>query len=213
MNSDALGIVQCYCKKYPFMKKIEDEIIRAVHILEECYASGGQVLICGNGGSCADADHIVGEMVKGFKLKRPLDKDLLESLQKDSETKPLMGKLQGSLPTINLCAHISLITAVLNDIGGEYIFAQQVVGYGRRGDVLIGISTSGNSKDVLQAFHVGRAKGLKTIGMSGCCGSKMDNLCDVMLRAESDIVEDVQDMHSNIYHAICAAVERCFWEE
>lgn len=213
MNQEAMAMVQRYCEKYLFMKKIEDEIVKSVHILENCYSQGGQVLICGNGGSCADADHIVGEMVKGFKLRRPLEKELFEAFQRNPETAELGTKLQGSLPAINLCAHTALVTAVLNDIGGEYIFAQQVAGYGRRGDVLIGISTSGNSDDVLKAINTAKVKGLKTIGMTGGNGGKMASLCDVVLRAESNIVEDIQDMHSSIYHALCAAVERCFWEE
>lgn len=205
-------ILDGFCKKNPAIAAIKAPLKESVCVLYTCFKRGGQLLVCGNGGSCADADHIVGELVKSFKLKRPLTTPLAVALQgQGNEGKMLAENLQGGLSAINLGAHASLMTAVVNDMGGEYIYAQQVVAYGREGDVFLGISTSGNAVDVLHAGQVAKAKGMTTIGLTGRTGGEMEKCFDLMLHADSTITEEIQDQHSVIYHAICAAVEYQCW--
>lgn len=205
-------ILHNYCEKSPAVAKIKEPLWDCVCLLCDCFEHGGQLLVCGNGGSCADADHIVGELVKAFKLKRPLTVSLATALQEQGHQGELLAEnLQGGLPAINLGAHSSLMTAVVNDMGGEYIYAQQVAAYGREGDVFLGISTSGNAADVLHAGLVAKSKGMKTVGLTGRTGGKMEEQFDLMLHADSTITEEIQDQHSTIYHAICAAVEYQCW--
>lgn len=205
-------ILHNYYKKSSTIQKIKESLWQSVELLCDCFEQGGQLLVCGNGGSCADADHIVGELVKAFKLKRPLMAPLATALQGQGRQGKLLAEhLQGGLPAINLGAHSSLMTAVVNDMGGEYIYAQQVAAYGREGDILLGISTSGNAADVLHAGMVARAKGMKTIGLTSKTGGRMEEQFDLLLHADSTITEEIQDQHSIIYHAICAAVEYQLW--
>ncbi len=212
LKQGTLDILSTYANKVPAIASMKEPLRACVKILTDCFQSGGQLLICGNGGSCADADHIVGELVKAFRMKRPLDEALSSALQEqDEQGANLANCLQGGLPAINLGAHAALMTAMHNDVGGQFMFAQQVVAYGRRGDVLLGISTSGNSQNVLYAGAVARAKGVKTIGLTGKDGGTMSRRFDLTLHAQADSVEDIQDLHSSIYHAICAAVEYQFW--
>lgn len=205
-------ILHTYHEKHPFMEEIKEPLLECVRLLCDCFENGGQLLVCGNGGSCADADHIVGELVKAFKLKRPLTVPLAMALQGQGHQGELLAEnLQGGLAAINLGAHAALMTAVVNDMGGEYIYAQQVAAYGREGDVFLGISTSGNAADVLHAGMVAKAKGMTTIGLTGKTGGKMEVQFDLMLHADSTVTEEIQDQHSTIYHAICAAVEYQCW--
>ena len=209
MKRSTEALFDKYRAQHAFVAALEPAIRQAVELMESSFRAGGKLLICGNGGSNADADHIVGELVKSFRLHRPLADDMKNALT----TEQLYEKLQGGLPAINLGAHTSLITAMINDVGGEYIFAQQVVGYGRKGDVLLGISTSGNSKDVLYAGETAKAMGIRTIGLTGRDGGKMKAQFDLTIVAPSSITEDIQDIHSTIYHIICAALECQFWGE
>jgi len=205
-------ILHTYCEKDPALAGMQEPLRKSVNLLRDCFARGGQLLVCGNGGSCADADHIVGELVKAFKLKRPLAGPLAQALREQGlQGDSLAEHLQGGLPAINLGAHSSLMTAVVNDMGGEYIYAQQVAAYGRKGDILLGISTSGNAADVLHAGAVARAKGMATIGLTGRTGGRMEEQFDLVLHADSIATEDIQDRHSTIYHALCAAVEYECW--
>lgn len=205
-------ILHIYCEKNPAVAKIEKPLREVICLLCDCFTQGNQLLVCGNGGSCADADHIVGELVKAFKLKRPLTAPLAMALQNQGHQGELLAEsLQGGLPAINLGAHSALMTAVVNDMGGDYIYAQQVAVYGRKGDVFLGISTSGNAADVLHAGLVARAKGMKTIGLTGRTGGKMEEQFDLTVHADSTITEEIQDIHSTIYHAICACVEYQCW--
>lgn len=196
-----------YRSAYAFAAALEPVVRQAVELMEASFRGGGKLLVCGNGGSSADADHIVGELVKSFRLRRPLEAGVRNALG----SAELHEKLQGGLPAINLGAQTSLITAMINDVGGEYIFAQQVISYGRAGDVLLGISTSGNSKNILLAGEAARARGMKTVGLTGRDGGKMKELFDLTIIAPSRITEDIQDMHSAVYHMICAALECQFW--
>lgn len=205
-------ILQRYCDKEFAIASIKEALYQAVRVLVDCFQRGGKLLVCGNGGSCADADHIVGELVKAFRVERPVEASLADSLSAQGEDGKLLAvKLQGGLPAINLGAHAALMTAMSNDVGGEYIYAQQVVAYGQPGDVFLGISTSGNSRNVLLAGGAAKVKGLKTIALTGRGGGRMKASFDLALCADADSTEDVQDLHSKIYHAICAAVEYEFW--
>lgn len=212
LRAGTKDLLDSYCEKSGAVAVIRMPLEECVALLCECFERGGQLLVCGNGGSCADADHIVGELVKAFKLNRPLTGPLVKALREQSLDGSLLAeRLQGGLPAINLGAHSSLMTAVINDMGGEYIYAQQVVAYGREGDIFLGISTSGNAVDILHAGLVAKAKGMKTIGLTGKTGGRMEGQFDLLLHADSTVTERVQDQHSIIYHAICAAVEYQCW--
>lgn len=212
LSAGTTAFLDAYCEKSVATAAIREPLLECVDWLCECFERGGQLLVCGNGGSCADADHIVGELVKAFKLRRPLTAPLAAFLKGQGRQGALLAEhLQGGFPVINLGAHSSLMTAVINDIGGEYIYAQQVVAYGREGDIFLGISTSGNATNVLLAGIVAKAKGMKTIGLTGKTGGKMEKQFDLLLHADSTVTEIVQNQHSIIYHAICAAVEYQCW--
>lgn len=187
MKQSTEYIFQKYRDQYAFTAALEPVVRQAVELMEASFCGGGKLLLCGNGGSNADADHIVGELVKSFRLRRPLGAGMRDALGNTE----LFEKLQGGLPAINLGAQSSLITAMINDVGGEYIFAQQVISYGRAGDVLLGISTSGNSKNILLAGEAARARGMKTVGLTGRDGGKMKELFDLTIIAPSRITEDI----------------------
>lgn len=195
--------------RYSELQPLKEQVAEAAEIIIETYKNGGKILVCGNGGSCSDADHIVGELMKSFEGRRPLAKELQnELINLSPETgKMLAEKLQQGLPAISLTVHQSLITAIANDISGEVIYAQQVVGWGNKGDVLIGLSTSGNSQNVIDAMIVARAKGLKTIGMTGETGGKMREWSDVLINVPQRRTAYVQELHLPVYHALCMIVE------
>ena len=211
MNTEQ--ILEKLIERYPPLEICRNEIKEAGELIIESYKNSGQLLTCGNGGSCSDADHIVGELMKSFSKKRPLDNDTKESLMAvDEERGALMStKLEQGLPAISLNAHGALISAISNDIGGDFIFAQQVMGYGRKGDVLLGISTSGSSKNVVDACIAAKAKGLKVIALVGQTGGKMKDYSDVAIRVPSTCTPDVQEFHLPIYHALCIIAEETFF--
>lgn len=199
--------------KYPQLLSVENEIRKATDCLINCYQNRGKVLVCGNGGSCSDADHIVGELMKGFEKKRPLEKTLKNSLKTfDREQgKYLSEKLQQGLPAISLAAHVALLTATANDINADLIFAQQVVGYGNPGDVLIAISSSGNSHNVINAIITAKAKGMLVIGLTGKTGGKMKLYCDNLINVPEKRTTYVQELYLPVYHALCLMVENHFF--
>lgn len=202
-------------KRYPELCACKASIAQAYKILEECYARGGKLLIAGNGGSCADAEHIVGELMKGFKAKRACSEEFAEKLcEIDSERGAYLSqRLQGALPAIALDGHAALNTAFINDVenGGLLAFAQQVMGYGNKGDVFWGISTSGNSKNVMNAAVVARAKGLKIIGLTGEDGGELAKFADVAIKAPIRETYMVQELHLPIYHCLCLMLEERFF--
>lgn len=170
----------------------------------ETYKKGGKILVCGNGGSASDADHIVGELMKGFLKKREVtDGKIPQELRE---------KLQGALPAISLCAHTALITATANDNDADMIFAQQVYGYAKENDLLIAISTSGNSKNVVNAAGVAKALGVKVIALTGEKGGELKSLANVTICAPSNETYKIQEYHLPIYHYLCARVENEFFE-
>ncbi len=187
-------------KRYPQLSPGALEIERAIGVLLECYRAGGKLLLCGNGGSAADCSHIVGELLKGFLKKRPTNSQ-----------DPVIAKLQEGLPAISLCGSASLFTAFCNDIDPDLVFAQQVYGLGKPGDVLLGITTSGNSSNVLKAVHVARQKQLKTIALTGGTGGQIKALSDVCIAVPEQETYKVQELHLPVYHCICAAVEAAFF--
>ena len=202
-------------KRYPALSVCEEEIEKAYKVLEECFASGHKLLIAGNGGSCADGEHIAGELMKGFKLQRKCTEEFAKKLKSiDAERgAELAEKLQGGLPTIALDNHQALNTAYVNDVenGGLLTYAQQVYGYGKAGDVLLGISTSGNSKNVAYAAVVARAKGMKVIGLTGAKGGNLANVADVTIKVPETETYMIQELHLPVYHCLCLMLEERFF--
>jgi phosphoheptose isomerase len=200
-------------QRYPDLVETIPSVQAAYDILSEAFHSGGKLLICGNGGSAADSDHIVGELMKGFELPRPIDDDLRQRLTRYDVERGmyLAARLQKALPAISLSGHAALATAISNDTAGDMVYAQQVLGYGREGDVLLGISTSGSSANVLNALHVASALELRTIGLTGQSGGKMRGLCEVTICVPYHRTLEVQERHLAIYHALCIALEQEFF--
>lgn len=200
-------------ERYEQLNKLEKVISEAASAIIKSYENGGKLLACGNGGSSSDADHIVGELMKSFEGKRPVKKSLKENLKKIATERGayLAEKLQQGLPAISLSAHSALTTAVANDIDANLIFAQQVTGYGNSGDILLGMSTSGNSQNVVDALIVAKAKGMLTIGFTGETGGKMRDLCDILINVPEKRTAFVQELHLPVYHTLCMMVEQHFF--
>lgn len=200
-------------ERYPVLDAVKDDVRKAYELLEACYEQGGKLLIAGNGGSCADAEHIVGELMKGFVKRREVSDSFAECLRSADEVRgaELAKKLQGGLPAIALTGHAGLSTAYLNDVDGDLIFAQQTYGYGRPGDVLIGISTSGNAKNVMYAMTVAKALGMKTIGLAGKDGGALKREADVSVVVPETETFKIQELHLPVYHALCLMLEERFF--
>lgn len=202
-------------KRYPALSVCEEEIEKAYEIMEECFATGHKLLIAGNGGSCADGEHIAGELMKGFKLPRKCTEEFAKKLKSIDAGRgaELAEKLQGGLPTIALDNHQALNTAYVNDVenGGLLTYAQQVYGYGKAGDVLLGISTSGNSKNVAYAAVVARAKGMKVIGLTGAKGGNLVSAADVTIKVPETETYMIQELHLPVYHCLCLMLEERFF--
>lgn len=200
-------------ERYPSLSEVKNDIIDAYLLLEECYENGGKLLIAGNGGSAADSEHIVGELMKGFKMPRKLNDNekqkLIDVNQELGEV--LANNLQGALPAIALDGHPALTTAYMNDCEPLLCFAQQVNGYGNKDDIFLGISTSGNSKNILYAATVAKAKGMKVIGLTGEKESKLANLADVCIKAPNTETYMIQELHLPIYHCLSLMLEDRFF--
>ena len=199
--------------RYPRLENLRWQIRDAAECLIKCYQQDGKVLVCGNGGSSSDSDHIVGELMKGFEMRRPVEEPLKEQLLSISNERGsyLAKKLQQCLPAISLTVHNALLTAVANDTDPDLVFAQQVIGYGNSGDVLIGISTSGNSQNVLDAIITAKAKGLNVIGLTGETGGRMKPLCDILINVPASRTSFVQELHLPVYHVLCQILEDHFF--
>ena len=200
-------------ERYPDLKTCREDIEAAYILLKTSYEQNGKLLICGNGGSSADASHITGELMKGFLNKRELPSKLKQLLSEYGGKRGvfLSQRLQQALPTISLGAHQSLLSAVANDLGADLVYAQQVMGYGQKGDVLLGISTSGNAENVISAAVAAKAAGLKVIGLTGESGGNLKEFCDVAVCVPSSHVPDVQELHLPVYHTLCAMLETYFF--
>ena len=200
-------------ERYPRLKPLIPDITAAFKILAESFAQGGKLLIAGNGGSSADAEHIVGELMKSFVKKRKLSESFSETLQKNDPelAQFLLPKLQPGLPAIALSGHNSLNTALINDVDGSITFAQQVLGYGMEGDVLLGISTSGNAKNVLYAAACARAKKMKIIALTGGSGGSLGSYADAAIIVPETETYKIQELHLPVYHSLCLMLEDHFF--
>ncbi len=202
------AFIERLLREHPHLERCRASLGEAVARLAECFRGGGKLLACGNGGSAADAEHIVAELMKGFRSRRPLQAEQKAALGRrwPGEGAVLAGKLQAALPAISLVSQVSLSSAVSNDVGSEMVFAQQVFGYGRPGDVLVAISTSGNAANVLNAVKVARAFGLRTVALTGA-GGALGGICELSIAVPGADTAAIQENHMLVYHALCAAVE------
>lgn len=200
-------------KRYPALGCIEEDIIDAYLLMEETYEHDGKIMVAGNGGSAADAEHIAGELMKRFKTPRPVSEEFAKKLKAiDPERgENLAANLERSLMAIPLVAHEALTTAYINDVDGYGVFAQQLFGFGREGDVFLGISTSGNSKNIMSATVVARALGVKVIGLTGARGGELAGVADVCVKAPETETYMIQELHLPIYHCWCLMLEERFF--
>lgn len=203
---DELNYIDDFAERYPDLGYLSGCIFAAVDKMAECYKSGGKILICGNGGSAADAEHISGELLKGFISKRPADGAELEKL--DAALGDKAKKLQRGIPAIPLTSLSAALSAFANDVDAELVFAQLTYALGRAGDVLLCLSTSGNSKNVVAAAKVAREMGITTVALTGESGGELREICDITLAVPECETYKVQEYHLPIYHAICAELER-----
>lgn len=215
MTDNLLKHVDLLLERYPVLSVCREEIIAAYNILEESYSSGRKLLVAGNGGSASDSEHIVGELMKEFRLKRKIYADQIERLKKiDAEMGIVLAEhLQGALPAISLVGEPSMTTAFMNDSVPVLIFAQQINGLGRAGDVFLGISTSGNSKNILYAAVAAKSKGLKVIGLTGQRENRLMEFADVCIRVPETETYKIQELHLPVYHCLCLMLEERFFGE
>ena len=198
---------------YPELESCALDIQAAFQALQVCYRGGGKILTCGNGGSAADAEHIVGELMKGYLLKRPVPQEMrdkvISTIPEDGEY--LARHLQGGLPAISLVSQTSLLSAIANDTAADMVYAQQVYAYGHEGDVLVGLSTSGNSSNVIRAMQVAQILGLHTVGLTGPTGGALRSLCEVCICVPAENTPSIQERHLPIFHVLCAMLEEEFF--
>ena len=202
-------------ERYPQLHACKEDIEKAYLILEECYKNDHKLLIAGNGGSAADSEHIAGELMKRFKILRPVPVEFANKLKEiDKERGEKLSKnLERGLMAIPLVAHEALTTAYINDVDGLGVFAQQLYGFGRPGDVFLGISTSGNSKNVMSATVVARALGIKVIGLTGAKGGELAKVSDVSIKVPVIETYMIQELHLPVYHCLCLMLEDRFFGE
>lgn len=211
MKNTTQLIYQELLEKYPALDVCKDAILKTFEIIKQTYLDGGKVLVCGNGGSASDSEHIVGELMKNFKKCRKADDELLSKLEDCEESKKLKEVLEGNLPAISLTSHIALTTAYSNDKEPSAVFAQQLSGLGKKGDTFIAISTSGNSLNCVYACLVAKAKGLKTVALTGAKDSRLSSLSEVCIKVPETETYKIQEYHLPVYHALCAMLEEEFF--
>ena len=201
--------------RYPKLEKIIDTIEEAKNEMIKCYENGGKILLCGNGGSCADCDHIVGELMKGFLSLRPLSDEKKADMKKNFSDidDNILDQLQCGLPAISLVSLSALNSAFCNDVDPELIYAQSVFGLGKPGDILIAMSTSGNAKNVAAAVKVARATGMKVIAFTGKDGGVLRDISDICMIAPENETIKIQELHLPIYHYLCANLENIIWDK
>ncbi len=215
MKETTLKMIDDLMKRYPALDVCRESIKQAVDTICESYRNDGKLLACGNGGSASDAEHIVGELMKGFILKRPIDDALYERMKAicPNEADYLHDNLQGALPTVSLMNAVALNSAFANDQAPDLAMAQQVLGLGNPQDVLVGISTSGNSANVIYAVQMAKVKGIKTIGLLGGRECKLKSLCDIAICVPEQETYKIQELHLPVYHLLCMAVENEFYDK
>lgn len=207
--------IELLVSRYPVLAPLEESITACVQVLLDCYRGGNKILVCGNGGSAADSLHIVGELMKSFVLKRRLPEELQQRIREEcGEAAPdYIENLQRAIPAVSLVSETGLMTAYANDNAADFAIAQQVLGHGKPGDVLIAISTSGNSANVLHAARIARVVGVKVVSLTGEGGGKLKGVSDVLIAVPSRITYQIQELHLPVYHCICLALEAgLFWE-
>lgn len=215
MENRLMEHINLLIKRYPILKNIEQSIIDTYLIMEDCYKKGAKLLIAGNGGSAADSEHIAGELMKSFRMRRSVAPELAERLKGIDADRGAMlaSKLESPLTAIALVAHEALTTAYINDVDSDSVYAQQLLGYGRSGDVFLGISTSGNSENIINATVVARALGIKVIGLTGASGGELEKVSDVVIKVPEMETYMVQELHLPIYHCLCLMLEDKFFGE
>jgi D-sedoheptulose 7-phosphate isomerase len=215
MEQKLIKHIDLLIERYPSLSACYEDIVKAYVILEECYVNDHKLLIAGNGGSAADSEHIAGELMKRFKLARPVPKEFADKMKAIDSVRGenLAKNLERGLMAIPLVAHEALSTAYINDVDGLGVFAQQLYGFGRPGDVFLGISTSGNSKNVISASVVARALGIKVIALTGRKGGELAQVADVAIRVPEDETYMIQELHLPVYHCLCLMLEDRFFGE
>lgn len=212
-HDKALRHLEVLIKRYPALKEAEEDITQAYFLLKACYERDGKLLIAGNGGSAADAEHITGELMKRFSIPRPVPDEMAEKLKAvDPERGTyLTANLERPLTAIPLTAHESLMTAYINDVDANGVFAQQLYGYGRKGDVFFAITTSGNSENILCAAVTAKALGIGVVGLTGKADGKLSSLTDVLIRVPATETYQTQELHVPVYHCLCQMLEDYFF--
>lgn len=210
-----INIIEELTARYPQLSCCQDQVEEASRMLIRCFSSGHKLLVCGNGGSCADAEHIVGELMKGFLKKRPLSEEIRNKMKKENPAleDSLLDQLQCGLPAIALTGSPALSTAFANDVNPQLIYAQQVIGLGESGDILLGISTSGNAANVYAAAQVARGLEMEVIGLTGRDGGLLKSCADVCIIVPETETYKIQELHLPVYHALCATAEAYFFNE
>lgn len=212
MKETSMKQIEILVERYPQLNVIKQDLINAVEKIIKAYKNGNKIMVCGNGGSAADSLHIVGELMKAFVLPRKLTAEMQEKIEKvSSKPEYLQKNLQMALPAISLVNEVSLLTAYANDMAPDLNFAQQVLGQGKRGDILIAISTSGNSENVIYAVEVAKAMDITSISLTGKSGGKLKNLSDITIAVPETETYKIQELHLPVYHAICLAIEAEFF--
>lgn len=206
------AVLQELAKRYPDLIPCQKTILDITDRFIRCFESGSKLLVCGNGGSAADSDHIAGELMKGFKKPRKLTEAQKKVFHRLYPGEQIGEKLQGALPTVALHTHTALLTAYANDVDADMIFAQQVWGYGKQGDILLAMSTSGNSQNILNAVKTANVKGITSVGITGSAGGALKEICNICLQLPAEETYLVQEYTLPVYHGICAMVEDYFWK-
>lgn len=209
MRESTAKIIQNLLDRYSQLQECKTEIIKSVDSLINCFCRDHRLLVCGNGGSAADCEHIVGELMKAFLLERHLESEKQQQIRgKFPENADLLiHNLQRAVPAISLCSQTALMTAFGNDVSSQMLFAQQVLSYGRDGDILLAISTSGNSPNILYAAQIAHIQGVTVIGLTGSTGGKLKRYCDICITVPAELTYQIQELHLPVYHCLCACVE------
>lgn len=209
MKQTTSEIIDNLIERYDKLYICKDSIIQSAKAMIDCFTHDHKLLACGNGGSAADCEHIVGELMKAFLLHRHLEPEKQEQIltmyPEDAEL--LISNLQRAVPAISLASQTALMTAFGNDVSSQLLFAQQVLSYGRNDDILLAISTSGNSENIIYAAQIAKVQGVKVIGLTGRDGGKLKNYCDICIQVPKDLTYQVQELHLPVYHCLCACVE------
>ena len=215
MKQKTVEFYEDFFERQPRLAPLRSAVLEAVGLLTDTFAAGGKLLLCGNGGSCADCDHIAGELLKGFLLRRPVEQEFADAMRAEfgKEGAAVAAKLQRGLPAISLTAHAAALSAFANDVDPVLVYAQQVLAYGAPGDLLIGISTSGGAANVAAAVQTARALGIPSIGLTGRDGGRLAQLASLALIAPEQETYRIQECHLALYHLLCGAVEYELFDE